>query len=188
MGSESRDSLTETLSAASFNDEEHLETSAGEADRLRLSATIPPVADKRLVTWNVDILSKLLKQIIARRRSRKNLFTIGEPSQKTASRRSITVPSRNNLLDEVVDVLALPHFDEKLFKNHVDPNTIELPIKVTSQLNDFVSTIAAMYNNSNPFHSFEHARVRFGCCRCDASKASLCSELDPHIVFLFGLS
>ena len=103
---------------------------------------------KRLVSWNVEILLKSLRQIIARRAS---LGTLKAPSKRQSKKMTVgsCVP-----LEEVQDILALPLFDAKMFQNMVDPNTIKIPSEIIRQLTDFVARIAGLYHN-NHFHSFE---------------------------------
>jgi hypothetical protein len=60
------------------------------------------------------------------------------------------------VLEEVVEIIPLPGYDERVFKRQEDPSTIELPDAVVDQLNLYVATIALMYRD-NPFHNFEHA-------------------------------
>ncbi|CAB9515758.1 Receptor-type guanylate cyclase gcy [Seminavis robusta] len=163
---ESRGSLTETLSlAASLKDEEYeIETYSTQdaSNRMRLLAALTPPADDvvgkttRLVDWTVDILGRQLRQVVAHRMTRKSLFSIGS-LDNTEKRPPQFKPRRGDLMDEVVDVLSLPKFDESLFKNYVDPETVELPAAVVDQLRELVSRIAKAYNNRNAFHSFEHA-------------------------------
>ena len=107
---------------------------------------------ERLVRWNVDILTKLLRQVMARRASTSGF--------KRTNRNGTLARSRGHdgclggvIIDEVTDVLSLPHFDAHVFENQVDPASIDIPPKVHSQLTDYVSKIAAMYRN-NPFHNF----------------------------------
>ena len=160
---ESQGSMAETMSVSlSLKDDEFdIKTYKTQhpVDRMRLLAALSPSEDvaqknKRLVTWNVEILSRLLKQVVARRLTyNKSIF--GAPVSSQVPKRTKSFDS-NNPLEEVVDVLDLPRFEENHFKNHVDPDTIVLPERVMSQLIDYVARIANLYNN-NPFHSFEHA-------------------------------
>lgn len=105
---------------------------------------------RRLVEWNVEILTKTLKQIVARR-----------ASNPPKSSKSVNMASINDkdapLLDEAKDILQLPQFDASTYRNLVDPATVKLPQAVLDQLNLFVTRIAASYRNGNPFHNFEHA-------------------------------
>jgi hypothetical protein len=119
-----------------------------EADANKPIATfgqkILPEKACRLVKWNVDILARLLKQIMARRasiRSRK-------ASMSLKTKRAPTVQSSANVIHEVVDVLSLPDFNPKVFEKQVDPDSIVLPMEVTAQLELFVTEIAALYRNN----------------------------------------
>lgn len=105
---------------------------------------------RRLVEWNVDILTKILKQMVARRAS-------NPPKRSSAIDVKDTKKNEGPLMDEVIDILALPQFDASTFRNHVDPATVKLSQPVHDQLNLYVTRIASSYR-SNPFHSFEHAR------------------------------
>ena len=110
---------------------------------------------QRLIDYNVDLLSHHLKRIVARRNAMKKCGrrcsqgghapVIHEPSTEVEG----TMP-----LDEVTEVIRLPNFDATAVKGYVDPDTIDLPTEVTSQLKRYVSVIGAMYRQ-NPFHNFE---------------------------------
>jgi hypothetical protein len=50
----------------------------------------------------------------------------------------------------------LPESEPATTEKEVDPATINLPLKVESQLREYVTMIACMYRD-NPFHNFEHA-------------------------------
>ena len=103
---------------------------------------------QRLVSWNVDILAKILCQIMARRAS------LDKPVKKISKRSSLQRRNTgNSLLDEVKDVLALPQFDAKTFENHVDPDSIVITDQVVEQLTDLLARVAGLYHD-NPFHSF----------------------------------
>jgi hypothetical protein len=73
-----------------------------------------------------------------------------------------TIRKQFKVLDEVVEIIALPGFDRQ--NNHhsrhhhhqVDLTQIQLPSIVVDQLLLYVSWIAAMYRD-NAFHNFEHA-------------------------------
>ena len=100
---------------------------------------ILPLKQQRLVSWNVDILVKILRMIMARRQSGSNPKEISKKDAKKMANVSGTV------LDEVKDVLSLPQFDAKTFQNHVDPNSIEISDTVVTQMTDMVAKIAALY-------------------------------------------
>ncbi|EEC43180.1 predicted protein [Phaeodactylum tricornutum CCAP 1055/1] len=107
----------------------------------------------RLIDWNVDVLSRLIKQIVARRKASK--------VPKKDSSKQYFCPGDNRgagttVLDEVTEILALPEFDADAARRQQDPENIELDDSITSQLQQYVSNVSAMYRN-NPFHNFEHA-------------------------------
>jgi hypothetical protein len=124
---------------------------------------------KRLIDWNVEVLQKLLKQIVARRNAMdptavrvqsikpKALFmemaTDSTALDVSSDSRGYNVSMP---LDEVKEIIALPEFDPKIAKRQKDPNSIEIPDNVLAQLRFFVTTLAEMYRN-NPFHNFAHA-------------------------------
>jgi hypothetical protein len=104
---------------------------------------------QRLVDWNVEMLTHLLKQITASpinavesRSERKRL-----PKLESELGASATV------LDEVTEIITLPGFDSST-KDHVDPAGIDIGPEVTKQLCEYVSFVAASYRK-NPFHNFE---------------------------------
>ena len=92
---------------------------------------------ERLVDWNVEVLSHLLKRIVAvnvaKGKVSQNLKSI------STSKGAITV------LDEVSEVIRLPGFDAKLAGKELDPSSIELDKEVVQQLRLLVSAIAAGY-------------------------------------------
>eukprot|EP00977_Amphora_coffeiformis_P019489 scaffold7295_cov167-Amphora_coffeaeformis.AAC.11 len=102
----------------------------------------------RLVDWNVDILSRLLRQVIANR------------DTKTTSRRiSLKAPhfkfeigEEGSILEEFSDVIDFVQPETK----PVGPDAVELPEHVSEQLRMFVKHVAGFYED-HPFHNFEHA-------------------------------
>jgi Adenylate and Guanylate cyclase catalytic domain/3'5'-cyclic nucleotide phosphodiesterase len=106
----------------------------------------------RLVEWNVEILLKILKQIVALRLARNqnteqgSLHPTDEPIME----------KKNCFLGEVTEIIALPEFDSSAAMRMQDPEKIELPPEVAIQLREYIIGIASMYRE-NPFHNFEHA-------------------------------
>lgn len=157
----SRVSTSDTLSLASSYTGKEGEDDDASNSRFRLAAALASAEDvkeknSRLVTWNVDILGKLLKQVVARRATTSGLFSIHMENKQKSKPQHPKFSKNSRPLDEVVDVLSLPHFDADNFKKHVDPETVELPAAAVSQLTEYVSRIETLYN-ANPFHNFEHA-------------------------------
>jgi hypothetical protein len=108
---------------------------------------------QRLIDWNVDLLARLLKQILARRQrmdsqSRRILRNSSVEYQK---------PMSINPIDEVVEAIVMPRLDVKSIKAFADPESIDLSSSIISQLKSYVTTIACMYHDDNYFHNFEHA-------------------------------
>ena len=100
-----------------------------------------------LIKWNVEVLSRMLKQIVASRQM--------ETGGKTVDSQAPYLPNdeHSQPLQEVVEVVTLPKFAKKKCKN---PDSVCLDPKVSQQLFTFVSYIASLYRG-NPFHNFEHA-------------------------------
>lgn len=113
------------------------------------------VRTQRLVSWNAELLLKLLKQIVARRtavRARsKEIGTIVDDNDPALWPKTGTNP-----IEEVKEIIHLPEFDVFIAKHEPDPVSIDIDEEVVTQLTDFVRIIASMYR-SNPFHNFEHA-------------------------------
>ena len=108
-------------------------------------------SNKRMIKWNVELLSQLLRQVMARAASKPGHKKRNNSAHFADSDRRLA--QNGNLLDEVKDVLALPKFDSKTSKNHVDPESITLPLEVTKQLTSYVTQVAQLYKQ-NPFHNF----------------------------------
>jgi class 3 adenylate cyclase len=102
---------------------------------------------RRLIDWNVDLLGRLLKAIIAHR-------NITAAAKKSSTELPKWEGSGRLAKDEVVDIISFPKLEPPSME--IDPDSVELKPEVLSQLRNFISTIAAMYRN-NPFHNYEHA-------------------------------
>ena len=110
-----------------------------------------------LVSWNADVLLKILKQIVARRvavsaRNKETGIEFVDSSDPVLWPKTGMSP-----IEEVKEIIHLPEFDAFVAKHEPDPETIEIDEDVVGQLHDFVRIIASMYR-FNPFHNFEHAR------------------------------
>ena len=112
---------------------------------------------QRLIDYNVDLLMHHLRRVVAMRNA---LLMAGRRCSQGGLPPVIHEPSTDSedrmVLDEVTEVIRLPQYDATAVKGYVDPDTIELPPKVISQLKRYVSVVGAMYRQ-NPFHNFEHA-------------------------------
>lgn len=117
------------------------------------AAQITNAKVERLVSWNVDLLHRLLKQIVARRQ----ILTRRDPKRKADADESIYAYTarEDTLLEEVKESIDMP--SESLGQEAIEhAKTIHLHPSVYPQLQDYVRTVASMYNN-HPFHNFEHA-------------------------------
>jgi len=107
----------------------------------------------RLVSWNTEIIVKLLKEVLAHREA-----SSVKPDSFAAIRLAEKEQLQCNLivLEEVQDVIALPKFDAEAAKSQKMVCSIDLEETVKEQLENYIQTLAAMYH-ANPFHNFEHA-------------------------------
>jgi hypothetical protein len=121
---------------------------------------------QRLITWNVDILKRLLKRIVAHRRDQA-AYANANSNFKVKDGNGTTVR------DEVSDKILLPRYEKKAAKT--DPETIDLGERAEAQLLDFITKIESMYHN-NSFHSFKHASNV-----CTNANKMLCSIVDEDI-------
>lgn len=103
--------------------------------------TLTSEKEKNLIKWNVDVLAKMLKQIVADRL----LAHGGKQDIEVAPKMCIT----KQPLEEVVEVVNLPQRAGKRSKN---AEALVLDEDVLQQLKDFVTQIAALYR-SNPCKS-----------------------------------
>jgi negative regulator of replication initiation len=112
-------------------------------------------ADKtqRLIEWNVEVLLRLLKQVEAKRQA-KQIHNAPEPLDEKAV--LLGQIEGKTVIDEVKEIVNLPRYKARDAIEQQDADSVELSSNVVSQLRDYVTNIAALYN-SNPFHNFEHA-------------------------------
>eukprot|EP00980_Cylindrotheca_fusiformis_P021261 scaffold8180_cov87-Cylindrotheca_fusiformis.AAC.1 len=105
---------------------------------------------ERLVEWNVEVLTSLLKQIIASRGGVVNEIGPLSNVEKRMGRGGGTV------LDEFTPIIPLKRFDAEQLRARRRPSAIEIGDAAKSQLRTYLSQIAGMYKD-NPFHNFQHA-------------------------------
>ena len=122
-------------------------------NKLSKGPRLPPRKSKttkkdRLVEWNVETLKRLLKNIIATRDAQKTQRRLSHSKKLKVCRKKDTT-----VLDEVQEIICLPG---NAVEYKQDPDSVEVSPEVVSQLRDFVTAIAEMYQD-NPFHNFDHA-------------------------------
>jgi 3'5'-cyclic nucleotide phosphodiesterase len=101
----------------------------------------------RLIKWSEDVLLRLLKQIVAKRKSWP--ATVAERVKPNEARFSTAKPSA-----DIKESIVFPRY--KQVKTQQDPDSITLDPVVVQQLHDLLAAIAAKYDE-NQFHCFEHA-------------------------------
>ena len=108
---------------------------------------------ERLIDWNAEVLLRLIRQIVARRRSKIGMARNDGDSKVVSEWGKYLDSMEQNPIDEVVEIIRLPEF---VGDHAEDPDSIQLDIVVIDQLKDYVRTVASFYND-NGFHNFEHA-------------------------------
>ena len=112
----------------------------------------------RLVCWNCEIMSPLLKMIVARRNAERKQRVLVE-NREIVSQLESSIGSTVNVLDEVEEIISLPHYDGKVQKKiKTDLDKIMLGSEVTDQLREYVETLSSLYLN-NPFHNVSDLHV-----------------------------
>jgi len=107
----------------------------------------------RLIKWNVDVLARLLTQVVAHRdASGAEVLSQEEIVELESSICKHSIGKRT--IDEVQEIIPLPGRDISVDKATLGGITLD-PI-VLDQLHTYVTNIAKLYND-NPFHNFEHA-------------------------------
>lgn len=104
---------------------------------------------ERLIDWQVDLLLRLIKQIIAGRHRQ----VISPMGMGAMSDMDDTLP-----VDSISESIELPEFDPKAARARAQAQSsvVEVPDVVISELREFVTMIATRYRD-NPFHCFAHA-------------------------------
>ena len=117
-----------------------------EAEVAKTLDELPGLSGKmlRLVDWNTDILLRLLKRVVARRK--RGMFCAGPDQWSRVASQGKTV------LSEVQEIISLPGYE----KRNKNTNEVFLDDEIQRQLRNYVATIASHYP-PNPFHNFEHA-------------------------------
>lgn len=120
-------------------------TIAGERSAAKLTAKV-----ERLVEWNLDMLTGILKDIVARR------VSVGAVPDADVSLTDLENKSRStkgDVLSEVQEIIKLPAFWKGTRKS---VESMKIDKKVVEQLHLLIRSIAQRYH-ANPFHNFEHA-------------------------------
>jgi len=120
----------------------------------------------RTADWVIEMLGKLLKEIVARRKLIETKPDGQSSIEKLENQTIGDVPNSTfdqTVIDEVVDCLNLP--TSSATKAEVEENSTQLDQEVFDELRDYVYSIASMYRK-NAFHNFEHAsHVSMSCIK-----------------------
>lgn len=97
----------------------------------------------RLINWMVDAMTRLLKQVVARRAMTISSSNPDLMAKLEGNGRAGTV------LEEVQDVISLPKFDSKArdFYSSAE-ESCELPSKVVAELRDYITLVASAYSSN----------------------------------------
>lgn len=110
---------------------------------------------ERLVDWQVDVFSRLLKQVMACRNALERCSDVPQSNSSDTSLLWDSAPGQT-CLDEVKEIITLPEFNARRARLQQDAETVDLGENVRKQLREYISTIAYMYR-ANGFHNWEHA-------------------------------
>jgi class 3 adenylate cyclase len=98
----------------------------------------------RLIAFNVDLLERFLKGVVASRAKTKR--------ERPKASHDDTSSESGNPIEEVTEILAM----SKPVDEHIDLEAVELSEAVRTELREYVECVARKYRD-NPFHNFEHA-------------------------------
>jgi hypothetical protein len=102
----------------------------------------------RLVDWNVDVMQRVLKLMVAQRQDIKPTKTSFRESARVQPPLTMNangaMHQAHTPLNEVVEIMSLPRFDAKVASNQNAADDIELPEKAMRQLREFIMNIASM--------------------------------------------
>ncbi|CAB9512761.1 Receptor-type guanylate cyclase gcy [Seminavis robusta] len=136
-------------SSVHFTDDDDSTTSADSMAAEELENLRGMSKYERLIDWNVEMLSDLLRQILAARDPNVVVRANMSEAEKKIGR-------HGTVLEECKDIIALPKIGYKDLQIRRDPESIELPDRAVEQLHQFLSIVCDNYLD-NHFHNFEHA-------------------------------
>lgn len=121
--------------------------------------SLPPMSrsarNKRLVAWINKLLSAQLIKVMAQRGFHSTPASFEITGEVLARVAHGTIPS-----EEVVDVIrpaVASHACDRSTSSTGEVSSVDLPMNVAQQLRTLVTKVAALYNEDNPYHNFEHA-------------------------------
>lgn len=111
------------------------------------SAAVSKEKKARYIRYICDMMLPCLKEIATQRRERSGWRSSDSPNEDLIKTRAGKL-----VIDEVAEIVELPKYNKRNGKNR---RQVELPTLVYQQLESFVTSIAMMYRDTNPFHNFE---------------------------------
>eukprot|EP00980_Cylindrotheca_fusiformis_P001922 scaffold437_cov111-Cylindrotheca_fusiformis.AAC.20 len=105
---------------------------------------------ERLIEWNVEVLTSLLKQIVHLQGGVANQIPALSKAEKAIGTGGRTV------LEEFIPIIQLKRFDKEELRRRGVPTSIGITDEAKSQLRHYIASVSAMYPD-NAFHNFEHA-------------------------------
>ena len=121
---------------------------------------------RRLVKWTVENMAIFLKKIQVHRikHSKRKKTRKGKSVVQTSTESNVG-STYSTVFDEIQESICLPDYEKSISDDGLptttqeekDPKSIELSPEVMDQLESYVTTIATLYDPSNPFHNFNHA-------------------------------
>jgi class 3 adenylate cyclase len=101
---------------------------------------------QRLIEWSVDLLTKKIKEIVARRSASLRKRASKGPSNSSGLQYGEFV------LDEVKEIIELPDFDASGLHTHADPSSVDLGPEVVSQLKQYIVSFAEQYHDNRKYY------------------------------------
>jgi hypothetical protein len=114
------------------------------------SADMLPKHKQRLVDWNVEMLLRLLRQIVATR--------VAAGNSSGGEIPVLDLDSEKTPIDEVSEIVAFAEFDASCVTSERDADSVELSVAVVSQLRDYVTDMSSKFKD-NPFHCIDHGSL-----------------------------
>ena len=120
-----------------------------------------PSRTSRQINWIVQEMSKLLRQVVARREAKRLTAKLDEEEEKNQEEEDLPKFTRDPnqlVLEEIAEVIKLPKFSARAAKKQYEiESEIVLGEDVEKQLRAYVTNLAYMYSQrENPFHNFNH--------------------------------
>lgn len=131
---------------------------------------------EREIEWVSELIRDSIREIVAHRATRKGKISSKKDDPLPSHRAKNRVP-----IDEVVDVIKMPHFDSK--SADAAAYAVRIPDNVSRLIREYVSIISAAYRK-NAFHNFEHA-CKYAVEQALAALHPINHCILPNVPFIF---